>query len=194
MPKSAKGVGADSNGRWVGVGGLMKRLSRCGASGCTCIEPWTDRATLWSSFSVGHVASQRRRGEGAIAPDVGIQDVLQCATCHYRHRASAEDSQTPVRNSDPMAVESHRDLASCHGSIVRIAAAYSWSYRSDNPICTRTLDRAVDRLYRAKGFASEHERVEHLFMLYEKIRAPLAAAMKAKPKRRRTLRSRRAIG
>ena len=49
----------------------------------------------------------------------------------------------------------------------------------------RTLDHAVDRLYRAKGFASERERVEHLFMLYEKMRAPLAAAMKAKPKRRR---------
>ena len=49
----------------------------------------------------------------------------------------------------------------------------------------RTLDRAVDRLYRAKGFASERERVEHLFMLYEKMRAPLAATMKAKPKRRR---------
>ena len=64
-------------------------------------------------------------GEGAIAPDVGIQDVLQCATCHYRHRASAEDSQTPVRNSDHLAVESRRDLASCHGSIVRIAAAHS---------------------------------------------------------------------
>ena len=61
-------------------------------------------------------------GEGAIAPDVGIQDVLQCATCHYRHRTGAEDSQTPVRNSDPMAVESRRDLASRHGSIVRIAA------------------------------------------------------------------------
>ena len=49
----------------------------------------------------------------------------------------------------------------------------------------RTLDHAVDRLYRAKGFASERERVEHLFMLYEKMRAPLAAAMKTKPKRRR---------
>ena len=49
----------------------------------------------------------------------------------------------------------------------------------------QTLDRAVDRLFRAKGFASERERVEHLFMLYEKMRAPLAAAMKAKPKRRR---------
>ena len=49
----------------------------------------------------------------------------------------------------------------------------------------QALDRAVDRLYRAKGFASERERVEHLFMLYEKMRAPLAAAMKAKPKRRR---------
>ena len=49
----------------------------------------------------------------------------------------------------------------------------------------QALDRAVDRLYRAKGFASERERVEHLFMLYEKMRAPLAAAMKAKTKRRR---------
>ena len=77
-------------------------------------------------------------GERAIALDVGIQDVLQCATCHYRHRAGAEDSQTPVRNSDPMAVESRGDLASRHDSTGRIARAHSWSYRSDNPICTRT--------------------------------------------------------
>ena len=50
--------------------------------------------------------------------------------------------------------------------------------------CSKTtLDRAVDRLCRAKGFASERERVEHLFMLYEKIRAPLTAVMKTKPKR-----------
>ena len=35
------------------------------------------------------------------------------------------------------------------------------------------LDRVVDRLYRRTGFASERERVEHLFMLYEKLRAPL---------------------
>ena len=34
--------------------------------------------------------------------------------------------QTPVRNSDPMAVESRGDLASPHGSIVRIAAAHSF--------------------------------------------------------------------
>ena len=49
----------------------------------------------------------------------------------------------------------------------------------------QALDRTVDRLYRPAGFASERERVEHLFMLYEKMRAPLEAAMKAKPKRRR---------
>ena len=47
------------------------------------------------------------------------------------------------------------------------------------------LDRAVDKLYRHGGFASERERVEHLFMLYEKMRAPLKAAMQAKPKRRK---------
>ena len=52
----------------------------------------------------------------------------------------------------------------------------------------QALDRAVDRLYRPARFASERERVEHLFMLYEKMRAPLEALMKAKPKRRRTKR------
>ena len=38
------------------------------------------------------------------------------------------------------------------------------------------LDRAVDRLYRRAPFASERARVEHLFTLYEKMRAPLGAA------------------
>ena len=49
----------------------------------------------------------------------------------------------------------------------------------------QALDRAVDRLYRRTGFVSERERVEHLFMLYEKTRAPLEAEMKRKPRRRR---------
>ena len=45
----------------------------------------------------------------------------------------------------------------------------------------RTLDRAVDRLYRPTPFASERERVELLFALYEKMRAPLEAGMRGKP-------------
>ena len=49
----------------------------------------------------------------------------------------------------------------------------------------QALDRAVDKLYRRGGFASERERVEHLFMLYEKMSVPLKAAMQEKPKRRR---------
>ena len=49
----------------------------------------------------------------------------------------------------------------------------------------QALDRAVDRLYRHAGFASERERVEHLFMLYEKMRAPLTAEVKAKSKGRK---------
>ena len=43
------------------------------------------------------------------------------------------------------------------------------------------LDRAVDRLYRPAGFASDRERVEHLFALYEAMVAPLLA----KPAKRR---------
>ena len=49
----------------------------------------------------------------------------------------------------------------------------------------QALDRAVDRFYRPGGFVSERERVEHLFMLYEKMRAPLEAVSQAKPRRRR---------
>ncbi len=37
------------------------------------------------------------------------------------------------------------------------------------------LDRAVDKLYRPAGFASDRERVEHLFGLYEAMVAPLLA-------------------
>lgn len=44
------------------------------------------------------------------------------------------------------------------------------------------LDRAVDRLYRRAPFASDRERVEHLFALYEQTAAPL---LPPAPKRRR---------
>ena len=47
------------------------------------------------------------------------------------------------------------------------------------------LDRAVDRLYRRKRFTSERERVEYLFALYERMRAPLAAAAATPGARRR---------
>ena len=50
------------------------------------------------------------------------------------------------------------------------------------------LDRAVDRFYRRKRFTSERERVEHLFALYERMQAPLAAAA-AKPRARRRRRA-----
>ncbi len=46
-------------------------------------------------------------------------------------------------------------------------------------------DKAVDRLYRKAPFDSERERVEHLFMLYEQLQAPLVAASKPKPRKRR---------
>ncbi|MBI1264247.1 MAG: N-6 DNA methylase [Alphaproteobacteria bacterium] len=49
----------------------------------------------------------------------------------------------------------------------------------------RDNDRAVDRLYRKAAFASDRERVEHLFMLYEQLKNPVIAATKDKPKRAR---------
>ena len=49
----------------------------------------------------------------------------------------------------------------------------------------RKLDDAVDALYKKGGFASDRERVEHLFMLYEKLVSPLTAST-GKKKRART--------
>jgi hypothetical protein len=46
------------------------------------------------------------------------------------------------------------------------------------------LDDAVDALYKRGGFASDRERVEHLFALYEKLVQPLTARA-GKEKRRR---------
>jgi hypothetical protein len=45
------------------------------------------------------------------------------------------------------------------------------------------LDRAVDRCYRKAEFASDRERVEFLFQLYEQLTAPMMVLANAKPKR-----------
>ncbi len=49
----------------------------------------------------------------------------------------------------------------------------------------RALDEAVDRLYRKEPFKSDRERVEHLFTLYEKMTAPMLAAVNSPKKRLR---------
>ncbi len=49
----------------------------------------------------------------------------------------------------------------------------------------QALDRAVDRLYRPRRFASERERVEHLFVLYERMRMLLEVTPKRNSTRRR---------
>ena len=46
------------------------------------------------------------------------------------------------------------------------------------------LDKVVDRLYRRSGFSSERERVEQLFLLYEKMKMPLKLATDSIPKRK----------
>ena len=43
------------------------------------------------------------------------------------------------------------------------------------------LDRAVDKCHRPEPFTSQRQRVEFLFALHEKVTAPMAAAMSAKP-------------
>jgi hypothetical protein len=46
------------------------------------------------------------------------------------------------------------------------------------------LDRAVEKCYRSQPFASDRERVEFLFALYEKITTPLALSAPTRKKRK----------
>ena len=63
--------------------------------------------------------------KGRLRPMLGFKTFYNARRVIIGHRTGAEDSQTPVRNFDHMAVESRGDLASRHGSIGRIAAARS---------------------------------------------------------------------
>lgn len=51
-------------------------------------------------------------------------------------------------------------------------------------IAHRELDKSVDRAYRKTAFRSERERLEHLFSLYEKIKAPLIGHKRKKSKKK----------
>lgn len=48
----------------------------------------------------------------------------------------------------------------------------------------RSLDEAVDKLYRPAGFSGDRDRAEHLFGLYERLVTPLVAVTEA-PRNRR---------
>lgn len=49
----------------------------------------------------------------------------------------------------------------------------------------RTLDARVERLYRARKFTHDTERVQHLFERYADLSAPLAPTAKPPAKRRK---------
>ena len=71
------------------------------------------------------VEQDHRRVKGRLQPMLGFKTFYNARRVNHRHRAGAEDPQTPVRYSVHIAVESHSDLVSRHGSIVRNAAAHS---------------------------------------------------------------------
>ena len=50
----------------------------------------------------------------------------------------------------------------------------------------RSLDTAVDKLYRKEPFSTDRERVEFLLARYERERAPLVVAAQPAKKRRRS--------
>ena len=104
------------------------------------------------------VARSFGRLDGPVSLETGIRKSRRTRCCQ-RHAAHSDSSLAALYDSGLMS----SDLRKAH----------------------QALDRAVDRLYRRSGFASERERVEHLFMLYEKMSAPLKAVMQEKPKRRR---------
>jgi restriction-modification enzyme MmeI-like protein len=110
----------------------------------------------------------------------------------YRYSIGIVYNPFPWPNIDDKARNKIRVLAQ---SVLNARAAYPESTLADlydpdtmPPDLRRAhsaLDVAVDRLYRKESFASDRERVEYLFALYENLTAPMLAAASAKPKRKR---------
>ena len=101
----------------------MKRLSRCGASGCTCIAPWTDRATLWSSVSVGHV--------GIAAAKAFFRKALK----HHREPHS-------------ITLDGHRPS---HSALRHMGMNGEFNFRGRNPVklrCCQYLNNVVEQDHR----------------------------------------------
>ncbi len=74
------------------------------------------------------VEQDHRRVKGRLRPMLGFKTFYNARRVIIGIELAqkiAGPSQTPVRNSDPMAVESRCDLAARHGSIGRIAVAHS---------------------------------------------------------------------
>ena len=72
------------------------------------------------------VEQDHRRVKCRLRSMLGFKTFHNCAARDHRGRAGAEDSQTPVRNSDLIAVESRGALALRHGRIAHAATVRSW--------------------------------------------------------------------
>ncbi|MCY3554961.1 MAG: class I SAM-dependent DNA methyltransferase [Gemmatimonadetes bacterium] len=82
------------------------------------------------------------------------------------------DEGTDLQNLNPLA-QAVLDARTAHLDAT-LADLYDPDLMpSDLRKAHQALDRAVDRLYRPRRFASERERVEHLFVLYERMCSPL---------------------
>ena len=71
-------------------------------------------------------------------PEGDVAGIFPVAGTRDGRREVGTQREAAFAPGRPQAQQGPVVLASRHVSIVRIAAAHSWSYRSQNPICTRT--------------------------------------------------------
>ena len=97
------------------------------------------------AFRSGHFRLKVSLLSGSHEQNITFATKMSCSTANFS-KGSPDSSPAKLRTLLPGSGPAvpHRDhafrgdLASRHGSIVRIATAHSWSYRSADPICTRT--------------------------------------------------------
>lgn len=91
-----------------------------------------------------------------------------------KQRAAIEKAAQGVLNARAPRLEGGASLADLYDPL---------SMPAELLAAHQALDRAVERAYRAKPFADDRGRVEHLFALYEKMTAPLAPVEKRRGRR-----------
>ena len=139
--------------------------------------PWPESVTAKQRAAVEQAAQRVLDGRAEfLAPGARL--------CEPQPLAAAPRGTTPGASSSEPAAGHRPALPAKTATLADLYDPLSMPPKLQQ--AHEALDRAVDKCYRPEPFTSERQRVEFLFALYEKLTAPMAAAMAAKPKPKRS--------
>ena len=149
---------------------VAARVGQDSGRSAPCVQPNTPGGHQRENVRSARQLSPRRV-QFSVAKSVQFSVAIDNNNFPWPEKVS-DKARTAVSD----AAHSVLDARMAHGGSTLADLYDPTSMPSDLAITHAALDRAVDRCYRPKSFASERERVEHLLRLFEQLVRPLTPA------------------